>query len=206
MGAIETVHAYLRQAAADGVAVLLDQRGPRRDSRARRPAGGHVRGERSSARSTRARRRWRRSGFSWPAGGRALRRSSAARAAVVAVRRRARRLARRRLRDHGGDPRGDGPRPRDRRSSDIVDAGFTGNGAMTGTLISATPILFTGLAAAAAFRMQLFNIGAEGQLYLGAIGAAWIALKLGDHGDRLDAALRPPDVCRGRGARRASGR
>ena len=46
--------------------------------------------------------------------------------------------------------------------------------------ISATPILFTGLAAAAAFRMQLFNIGAEGQLYLGAIGASWIALQLGD--------------------------
>ena len=28
--------------------------------------------------------------------------------------------------------------------------------------------------------MQLFNIGAEGQLYLGAIGASWIALRLGD--------------------------
>ena len=64
----------------------------------------------------------------------------------------------------------------------IVEAGFTGNGALSATLISATPILFTGLAAAAAFRMQLFNIGAEGQLYLGAIGASWIALQLGDHG------------------------
>ena len=30
--------------------------------------------------------------------------------------------------------------------------------------------------------MQLFNIGAEGQLYLGAIGASWIALQLGDQG------------------------
>ena len=28
--------------------------------------------------------------------------------------------------------------------------------------------------------MQLFNIGAEGQLYLGAVGASWIALRLGD--------------------------
>jgi simple sugar transport system permease protein len=65
---------------------------------------------------------------------------------------------------------------------DIVEAGFTGKGALTYTLVSATPILFTGLAAAAAFRMQLFNIGAEGQLYLGAIGAAWIALQMGDHG------------------------
>ena len=62
----------------------------------------------------------------------------------------------------------------------IVEAGFTGNGALSATLISATPILFTGLAAAAAFRMQLFNIGAEGQLYLGAVGASWIALQLGD--------------------------
>lgn len=62
----------------------------------------------------------------------------------------------------------------------IVEAGFTGSGALSATLISATPILFTGLAAAVAFRMQLFNIGAEGQLYLGAVGAAWIALQLGD--------------------------
>ncbi len=43
----------------------------------------------------------------------------------------------------------------------IVEAGFTGSGALSATLISATPILFTGLAAAVAFRMQLFNIGAE---------------------------------------------
>ena len=28
--------------------------------------------------------------------------------------------------------------------------------------------------------MQLFNIRAEGQLYLGAVGASWIALQLGD--------------------------
>jgi general nucleoside transport system permease protein len=62
----------------------------------------------------------------------------------------------------------------------IIEAGFTGHGSLSATFISATPILFTGLAAAAAFRMQLFNIGAEGQLYLGAIGASWIALRLGD--------------------------
>jgi general nucleoside transport system permease protein len=64
----------------------------------------------------------------------------------------------------------------------MLEAGFTGNGALSATLMSATPILFTGLAAAAAFRMNLFNIGAEGQLYLGAIGASWIALRFGDHG------------------------
>jgi general nucleoside transport system permease protein len=65
---------------------------------------------------------------------------------------------------------------------ELVVSGFTGHGAFSATLISATPILFTGLAAAVAFRMQLFNIGAEGQLYLGAVGASWIALKLGQHG------------------------
>jgi ABC-type uncharacterized transport system permease subunit len=65
---------------------------------------------------------------------------------------------------------------------ELVVSGFTGSGALSATLISATPLLFTGLAAAVAFRMQLFNIGAEGQLYFGAVGASWIALKLGDHG------------------------
>jgi len=65
---------------------------------------------------------------------------------------------------------------------ELVVSGFTGNGALSATLISATPILFTGLAAAVAFRMQLFNIGAEGQLYFGAAGASWIALRLGDQG------------------------
>jgi simple sugar transport system permease protein len=64
----------------------------------------------------------------------------------------------------------------------MFEAGFTGNGAFSATLISATPILFTGLAAAVAFRMLLFNIGAEGQLYLGAVGGSWIALQLGERG------------------------
>src|SRR5439155_16739062 len=41
---------------------------------------------------------------------------------------------------------------------------------------------FTGLAAAAAFRMRLFNIGGEGQLYLGAITAAAAGLYLGGSG------------------------
>jgi simple sugar transport system permease protein len=44
------------------------------------------------------------------------------------------------------------------------------------TLTKATPILFTGLAVAIAFRSGLFNIGAEGQLYFGALGATLVAL------------------------------
>lgn len=80
----------------------------------------------------------------------------------------------------------------------MLEAGFTGNGAFSATLISATPILFTGLAAAAAFRMQLFNIGAEGQLYLGAVGASWIALQLGDR-DAGSAPLYVLAMCVGAG-------
>jgi simple sugar transport system permease protein len=60
----------------------------------------------------------------------------------------------------------------------LFDAAFVGKDALTQTLVSATPLAFTGLAAAAAFRMQLFNIGAEGQLYFGAIFAAATALFL----------------------------
>lgn len=43
--------------------------------------------------------------------------------------------------------------------------------AFTEMLTRATPLIFTGLAAALAFRARLWNIGAEGQLYLGAMAA-----------------------------------
>src|SRR4029079_5300926 len=61
----------------------------------------------------------------------------------------------------------------------LFDAAFLADGALSETIVSATPLIFTGLAAAAAFRMNLFNIGGEGQLYAGAITAATIALLLG---------------------------
>src|SRR6267142_2259250 len=47
------------------------------------------------------------------------------------------------------------------------------------TLFYATPLIFTGLAVAVAFRCGLLNIGAEGQLYIGAFAAAWIGIKFG---------------------------
>jgi simple sugar transport system permease protein len=61
----------------------------------------------------------------------------------------------------------------------LFDAAFVGKAAWNDTITLATPLLFTGLAAAVAFRMQLFNIGAEGQLYIGAITASGIAIWLG---------------------------
>src|SRR5512132_1982153 len=47
------------------------------------------------------------------------------------------------------------------------------------TLFYATPLIFTGLAVAVAFRCGLLNIGAEGQLYVAAFATAWIGIKFG---------------------------
>ncbi len=47
------------------------------------------------------------------------------------------------------------------------------------TLHYATPLIFTGLAVAVAFRCGLLNIGAEGQLYVAAFAAAWVGIKFG---------------------------
>ena len=41
------------------------------------------------------------------------------------------------------------------------------------SLVVTTPYLFTGLAIAMGFRAGVFNIGAEGQLYMGSIMAGW---------------------------------
>lgn len=51
-------------------------------------------------------------------------------------------------------------------------AGALGSGfAVNELLTRATPLILTGLAAAIAFRARLWNIGAEGQLYAGAVAA-----------------------------------
>ncbi|GAA6178778.1 ABC transporter permease [Shimia sp. NS0008-38b] len=52
--------------------------------------------------------------------------------------------------------------------------------AFTEMLTRATPLIFTGLAAALAFRARLWNIGAEGQLYLGAMAAVAVGAGLFD--------------------------
>ena len=46
--------------------------------------------------------------------------------------------------------------------------------ALSETLNRATPLILTGLAAAVAFRARLWNIGAEGQLYMGALAAVLV--------------------------------
>jgi ABC-type uncharacterized transport system permease subunit len=61
----------------------------------------------------------------------------------------------------------------------LFNAGFLQTGSLSQTMISAVPLAFTGLAAAAAFRMKLYNIGAEGQMYMGAILGSAAGLYLG---------------------------
>jgi simple sugar transport system permease protein len=46
--------------------------------------------------------------------------------------------------------------------------------ALTEVIARATPLMLTGLAVAVAFRAKLYNIGAEGQLYMGALAAVWV--------------------------------
>ena len=50
----------------------------------------------------------------------------------------------------------------------MLDGALGDTYAFSETLVKMTPLLLTGLAVAIAFRMQLWNIGAEGQLHLGA--------------------------------------
>lgn len=50
---------------------------------------------------------------------------------------------------------------------------------LTETLTTATPLIFAGLAVALSFRAGLFNIGAQGQVVLGAIVSGWVALNAG---------------------------
>lgn len=53
----------------------------------------------------------------------------------------------------------------------MADGSLGSRFALTEVLTRATPLILTGLAAAIAFRARLFNIGAEGQLYGGALAA-----------------------------------
>ena len=61
--------------------------------------------------------------------------------------------------------------------------------ALSETLTRAIPLMLTGLAAAVAFRARLFNIGAEGQLYVGALAAVAVGGMHGGEGLPLPPAL-----------------
>lgn len=78
----------------------------------------------------------------------------------------------------GGDPF--------RSYAHIAQASFGDIGVLSDTIVKATPILLTALACSVAFRMKLWNIGAEGQFIMGAYGASAVVL----------APLLPPETSR----------
>lgn len=64
----------------------------------------------------------------------------------------------------------------------LLNGAFGSVFALTETLTRAIPLMLTSLAAAMAFRARLYNIGAEGQLYAGAMAAVAAATALGEAG------------------------
>lgn len=68
----------------------------------------------------------------------------------------------------GGDPL--------RTYAHIGRASFGNLGVFSDTIVKATPLILVGLACSVAFRMRLWNIGAEGQFFLGAFGASAVVL------------------------------
>jgi len=58
----------------------------------------------------------------------------------------------------------------------IARASFGEIGVFSDTIVKATPIILAALACSVAFRMKLWNIGAEGQFIMGAFGASAIVL------------------------------
>lgn len=57
----------------------------------------------------------------------------------------------------------------------LLRGAFGSKNAILGTLMRATPLMFTGLAGCVALKAGIFNIGIEGQLYMGAMASALLA-------------------------------
>lgn len=62
----------------------------------------------------------------------------------------------------------------------LLKGGLGSERALAETMVRATPLILTGLACAIAFRARLWNIGAEGQVFAGAMFAYWCQSALGD--------------------------
>ena len=71
----------------------------------------------------------------------------------------------------------------------LLKGGFGSVFALSETLTRAVPLILTGLAVTVAFKARLFNIGAEGQLYVGALAAVAVGGMHGGTGFDLPPAL-----------------
>src|SRR5438046_6345578 len=59
----------------------------------------------------------------------------------------------------------------------LIGSAFSWPDGIGYTLFNATPLIFTGLAVAVAFRWGLLNIGAEGKRYVAAFSELWSGMK-----------------------------
>jgi ABC-type uncharacterized transport system permease subunit len=62
----------------------------------------------------------------------------------------------------------------------LIEGGFGSFDAVVSTLVNSTPLLFGGLAVGFGFKAGLFNIGAQGQFLVGALGAVIVGVWLAD--------------------------
>lgn len=62
----------------------------------------------------------------------------------------------------------------------MLTGAFGSKYGLSETIVKSIPLMLTGLGVSIAFKMLLWNIGAEGQLYMGAFAASWVALSFPD--------------------------
>ncbi len=60
----------------------------------------------------------------------------------------------------------------------LLRGAFGNSRAVGETLVKATPLIFTALAAVFSYRCGMFNLGAEGQFIMGAVAASWISVTI----------------------------
>ncbi|MBI3962035.1 MAG: ABC transporter permease [Deinococcus sp.] len=60
----------------------------------------------------------------------------------------------------------------------LFQGSFGSLNALSGSILRATPLVFTGLSVALGFKCGLFNIGGNGQLVMGALTGAWLGSSL----------------------------
>src|SRR5512135_3587166 len=62
----------------------------------------------------------------------------------------------------------------------MISGAFVKTRGFSETLVAMTPYVFLGLGLAIGFKAGLFNIGVEGQFYIGAIAAVWAGIVITD--------------------------
>ncbi len=60
----------------------------------------------------------------------------------------------------------------------LLDGAFGNRNSVAETLVRAIPLALAGIGVSIAFQAGVFNVGAEGQLFLGATAAIWVGLQL----------------------------